>query len=184
MTHTCLQYKIWIQEAWQNETHILLIPSFLFCESAIAINSGHYHFWNDQFKRPKSERIRPHVYDDISFFTGVSSTHDDIISLSWREYTFKKQICGFFSYRKGFFLMTSKRWSLVVYRNLKEGFKIKVIPHANNPTAKETWFLCSETGVLLKWFLYLFCHSGDVVAFEKSTNYDSITQQEGTVSVE
>ncbi|KAB1256862.1 DNA-binding protein RFX8 [Camelus dromedarius] len=38
----------------------------------------------------------------------------------------------------------------------------------------------TETGVLLKLFLCcLLCHSGDIAAFEKSTNYNSILQEEG-----
>lgn len=70
-------------------------------------------------------------------------------------------------------------------KNLEEAFEIKVIPHANNPAVKETSFLDSETGGLLKlFFCYLFCHSGDVVAFEKSTNYNSISQEKKTVSIE
>lgn len=69
--------------------------------------------------------------------------------------------------------------------NLKDGFEIKVVPLTNNLAAKETLFLCPEISVLLKLLLcYLFCHSGDIIAFEKSTNYDSITQQDGTVSAE
>lgn len=78
------------------------------------------------------------------------------------------------------------------YRNLEESFEIKVIPHISKLAAKKkkkkkknisSW--CSETGGLLKLLLcYLFCHSGDIIAFEKSTNYNSIIQQEGTVSME
>lgn len=81
-----------------------------------------------------------------------------------------------------------------MYRNLEESFEIKAILHISklaaekkNQTNKNTTTscLCSDTGGLLKlFFCYLFCHSGDIVAFENSTNYNSIIQQEGTVSVE
>nr|XP_054100375.1 DNA-binding protein RFX8-like [Callithrix jacchus] len=64
---------------------------------------------------------------------------------------------------------------------MAEGFSVKVIPQTNNLVAKETSCFCSETGVSLKLFLnYLFLHSGDAIVSEKSTNYNSIIQQEET----
>lgn len=79
MTYTCLQYNIWIQEAWWNGTYSLIFL-VLWRHSAISINSEDIIVSELIILNTMSERIRLHVCNNFSFLTGASSTHNDILS--------------------------------------------------------------------------------------------------------